>query len=344
MDTRTTTGRLSYGHAHEKDLPAIYALMNQSMDDNWGMRIVSNINLTADRESHIVARRGDTVLAYGQRRVLPVRHNGRSSWLGYLATLRRDPSMAGTDLIIALTNCLHLLHTERQADEYPYDLTSILYNNVRAKRLLERGIRGMPHYHPWQTYTTSLFSARAAAQLPTHNCVRIAQEQDKEALYTLLESQSSTVHLDYRRLPFPDRVWIWEEQGHIQGCLALSHQGFDKHIAITRMPAALSLCRHPINVLRTLQKRPPLPPPHVPIQQGMLGMAHCNTQQQATALLAAAGRYARNKALHILCLGMSKQSLFTSVLPTEPLSAQWYGVSYDDWKKPDPATIDASVL
>ena len=42
----------------------------------------------------------------------------------------------------------HAMDRTRLADELPYDLTSIVSDNHTARRLLERGLPGLPRYLP----------------------------------------------------------------------------------------------------------------------------------------------------------------------------------------------------
>ncbi len=100
-----------------------------------------------DPHHTVVARERATgrILGMGSRAVRDVWVGGRRARMGYLAQLRLAPGLpAGRRLLAAgYRSC----NRQRQPDELPYDLTSIVADNAPARRLLERGLPGFPRYH-----------------------------------------------------------------------------------------------------------------------------------------------------------------------------------------------------
>ncbi len=99
-----------------------------------------------ERHHTVIARDRATgrVLGMGSRAVREVWLDGERVKIGYLAQLRAAPGVpAGRRLLAAgYRSC----DRRRQGDELPYDLTSIIADNAPARRLLERGLPGLPRY------------------------------------------------------------------------------------------------------------------------------------------------------------------------------------------------------
>ncbi len=119
------------------------------------------IRLTLEREpcawlaADVEGRRHYTVLArepatgrvmgMGSRAVRRVWVNGERAKVGYLAQLRLAPEIpAGRHLLAAGYDACN---RHRRGDEMAYDLTSVVADNAPARRLLERGLPGLPGYH-----------------------------------------------------------------------------------------------------------------------------------------------------------------------------------------------------
>lgn len=102
----------------------------------------------AEGERHaccVVEDGGGRLLGFGSRSVRRVYHRGRPVLVGYLAQLRADAGAfsrrflkAGFDYLLA----------QRHDDEAAFDLTTIVADNRPARRLLERGLPGLPRYRP----------------------------------------------------------------------------------------------------------------------------------------------------------------------------------------------------
>jgi hypothetical protein len=92
----------------------------------------------------IVARDGDLLVCMGSCSVRSRFINGKEARIGYLGGLRLASNHAGhTEILRAGYEFFHELEVESPADFY---FTSIASDNHRARRILERGIPGMPVY------------------------------------------------------------------------------------------------------------------------------------------------------------------------------------------------------
>ena len=110
----------------------------------------------------IVAREGGRLACAGwcvfRKRFV----NGTPRRVGYLGGLRLDRRFAGRfDLVRRGYEFFHELQRERPAEFY---FTSIAADNDRARRLLERGLPGLPRYTPLAEFVTVLLP------VPTGGC------------------------------------------------------------------------------------------------------------------------------------------------------------------------------
>jgi len=93
---------------------------------------------------------GGAIFAMGARLVHRVALAGESALLGYLSHLRLAPGAPFS--LRGMREAWACLLDERGEGELPFDLTSIASGNEPARRLLERGLPGMPRYHPVGEY------------------------------------------------------------------------------------------------------------------------------------------------------------------------------------------------
>ncbi len=100
-----------------------------------------------ERHHTVLARERVTgrVLGIASRAVRDVWAGGERVKIGYLAQLRLAPELAAGRHLLAAG--FDACDCRRRDDELPYDLTSIVADNAPARRLLERGLPGLPRYH-----------------------------------------------------------------------------------------------------------------------------------------------------------------------------------------------------
>lgn len=95
------------------------------------------------RHATFLARSKGALVGMGTRSVRRVFHAGAEANLGYLGQLRTKARACG---IKRLRRGFDELRAARRADELPFDLTAIVSDNAPARRLLERGLPGLPAY------------------------------------------------------------------------------------------------------------------------------------------------------------------------------------------------------
>ena len=127
----------------------------------------------------------------GSRSVRRVYINGQVKQLGYLSQLRAAPGRRGIKRLRAGFAGIKQLHGK---DELPYDYTTIIADNLAAKRLLERGIQGLPRYYPLARLSTFIIpTAKRADSLQTD--IECAEAEDIPAITSCLQHYSSRYQL-----------------------------------------------------------------------------------------------------------------------------------------------------
>jgi hypothetical protein len=116
----------------------------------------SNIGGASDQV--IVAFEAGRLICMGRCTTRETWLNGEVHRVGYLAELRLDASAQGRfDVLRGGYRFFHTLHASTPADFY---FTSIATDNMRARRLFERGLPGFPRYEHLGDLTTLLVSTR----------------------------------------------------------------------------------------------------------------------------------------------------------------------------------------
>ncbi len=151
---------LSYGFATDADDAGLRKLLRETP-------VGGSVRLSFEREPHyfrsfahegirhytVCARDAGNVVAMASRTVWP-------TGVGYLHQLRVAPTHRHLMRPFMQLGFRYLRET-RQTDEAPYDVTAIVADNQRARRLLEAGLPGMPTYTPFEKVITMLLPARA---------------------------------------------------------------------------------------------------------------------------------------------------------------------------------------
>ncbi len=254
------------------------------------------------------------IVGVGARSVRDVWFNGRPARLGYLGMLRREPQLLGHRHV--LQQSLELLESTRGDDELRFDLTSIVTDNHAARRLLERGLRGLPTYTPWVQWVTLMIpTTRRAA--PIDPDITAARRDDLPHL---------TEHLNrhYRARQFAPRITSEELlspgrsrglalddflllrcHGEILGCMACWDQRSFKQVVVRRYSPGLTIARPLVNGWLRLSGQPCLPAPGQALRMGYLSHVATDEDPSILARLVQSARaMAAARGLDYLALGL----------------------------------------
>ena len=148
------------------------------------------------RTTRFIARKDDRIVCAGTVTTRERFINGQPTPVGYLSGLRLDQACRRRlSIIRGGYDLFHQRHLESGPSVY---LTSIVADNQPARRLLERGLPGMPTYSFLDYFVTLVFPARrisnnpALARLRRQGfCVTRGREADLDQLAEFLNQSNS---------------------------------------------------------------------------------------------------------------------------------------------------------
>jgi hypothetical protein len=128
--------------------------------------------------------------------------NGRPRRLGYLGQLRLDRAYAGRASV--LRGGYAFFRTLHQSLGVELYLTSILADNRRARRFLERGLPGMPTYRPVETFETLVMPVGSFPLLPLPVRRERAGERVLEDCQSSIADRQMEMQMHLLPCPLPD--------------------------------------------------------------------------------------------------------------------------------------------
>jgi hypothetical protein len=237
-------------------------------------------SVEGDRHTTVVARDADSgrIVGMGTRAVWNAFVNGEPRRLGYLSQLRIDrAARASLNTRRLLAAGYAALRDLRQPDETPFDLTSIIADNDAARRLLGKGVPGLPIYHELSRFVTLVLPAvrprrgRGPVTIEPGVSERIPEIADclvrnrrrfQAAPWFTAEDLRSP---ERSRGLAPADFRLALRDGRVAGCLALWDQGGFKQAVVRGYAPGLARWRPWINRLPRSLGIPRLPDPGEPL-------------------------------------------------------------------------------
>lgn len=225
--------------------------------------------LGGGRHHTVVVRRSENrrIVAMGTRSVMRVYLHGEPKHVGYLSGLRNTPGVRVPRGVVA--EAFDRLGATRRKDEADFDFTSIMRDNRRARRGLERGVKGLPTYTPIGGLQT--LALRVVGRDAVRPPLRRMTEADLPAVVELLEACGRSAQLRpvwdaatlacrerCRGLRVRDFVG-YEEAGRLLACGAVWDQRAFKQTVVAGLTPALRRVRPIINAGCRLTGRVALP-------------------------------------------------------------------------------------
>ena len=275
-ETPVPRSRVRYAVATLADEPALRRLLRDNP-----MR--GAISLSFEREphyfagAHLAEADDTTIIAHeGSRLVCMGRCITRTCWLNgaprrvsYLGELRLDVTAQGRfDILRGGYRFFHELHRRAPAD---FTFTSVAADNERARRLLERGIPGLPRYEFLSEFVTLLIpvsrsarlrAPRAQARCPTADeLVAFLNTHAERHQLAAVWTQEKLASLEHHGLSLDDFAFIRSDDGRLLAVAALWDQQPFRQTVIRGYSPALAYARPAMNLAARLFGTPHLPPP-----------------------------------------------------------------------------------
>ena len=328
------SGRIAIRPARTGDDPGLKALLRD-------LPFAGTVRLSLEREPSFftaaavegsphhafVGDAGDGRLAgLFTRAVRPVWLDGEPARLGYLGQLRKAPGvvLSRRHLRQGFAAC----EATRTADELPFDLTSIVADNAPARKLLERGLPGLPVYRPWTELVTVAIAAarrprplpagvrRADAELLPTVARRLAGELSRRQLAPAWNPVNLSRCPDLAASDF--LVTVEHDHGgpRVTGCLALWDQRSFKQTVVRGYAPWLARLRPLLAPALRLAGRPALPPPGRALAMGFLSheAVPLDQPEELLTLVEGARRLAAGRGIELVVLGLTRQDPRLSLL------------------------------
>ncbi|MBN9688693.1 MAG: hypothetical protein J0M24_00515 [Verrucomicrobia bacterium] len=308
------------------------------------------------RSAGLAGADDQTILAFADQRLVCVgRCTVRPGWingairrLGYLGELRLDATAHGRFHVVrGGYQFFRELHRANPADFY---FTSIATDNDRARRLLERGVRGLPRYDPLGGLMSLLVPVPQNPQPPAVP-LETAHNGDLEELAALLNQSAQrhqlatawTAHqlasLGQHGLP-PERFRLLRRHGRIVACAALWDQRGFRQIRVRGYSGLLGWARPAWNLAARLFGTPRLPAPKSVLANAFVSPLASAEADESLVPDLVAGLFpeAVEQGLEFLTLGLGEGDPQIAALrrrfPCRTYMSRIYRVSWDE--DPDP--------
>jgi len=276
--TVVRAGRADFAVAGEADDADLRRLLRENP-------MPGKVSLSLEREPHyfadaglpgeskqtIVARDGGRLVCAGSCAIRQRFVNGTPRRVGYLGGLRLDARHAGRfDILRRGYEFFHELQTDSPADFY---FTSIVADNERARKFLERGLPGMPRYEFVGEFVTMLLPAKRQSWLwrrpgsdeqsvsvPSASelisCLNDCNQHHQFAPRWLAEGWPALGQLGLH----PEDFRFVCRNGRVVSCAALWDQRAFKQTVIRGYSLWLAAARPALNAMGRVMAGPRLPP------------------------------------------------------------------------------------
>lgn len=354
------------GHEDDEEIRALLrarsmeGLIRLSLTREPDARIGAGIEGNRHATTLIREKAEGPLLGMGSRSVRSVYFDGNVVRMGYLGGLR---AADGRRALRRIRAGFEDLNRTRQEDELPFDLTSIVEDNAVARRLLERGLPGLPAYEVLTGFTTYLIPTRAMRRPSGTFAIGTADQvpaiadrlQRHYARYQFapvweagdLRSPTACPGLE------PSDFIVLGDSGGVRSCAAVWDQRAFKQVRVTGYAPWLARCRPLVNTGLRLRRRPLLPSPGSALALAYLSHLAVEDEDPETflCLLQEARHRAAVRGIDLLVAGFADAHPLRAVLESRMPARSYRSVLYrvgpsgvlDDGPKQDARTIHVEV-
>ncbi len=235
-------------------------------------------NLGSGEDHTIVAFENEKLVCMGRCTKRECWMNGALRRVGYLAELRLDAAARGRFSI--LRDGYRFFHELQRDDPASLYFTSIAADNDRARRLLERGARGLPGYEFLAELATLLVAVpsrpraselRVEAAKPERipEMLRVLNDHARRHQLAAVWTEERLLALEDHGLPL-DRFLLAIDGGKVVACGGLWDQRGFRQTVIRGYAKALSAARPIMNFVSHFLGTPRLPRPNSALAHAFL--------------------------------------------------------------------------
>ncbi|MCP4073459.1 MAG: hypothetical protein GY742_17230 [Hyphomicrobiales bacterium] len=308
------------------------------------------LDATSSVNQVVIARKDDTGKAIGffSRQTRTVFIEGREKQIGYLGQLRFDPSFRHPFQIMRAGWAFWREHLISQT-EVPFDLTSILSDNLPARRLLEAGVSGLPVYSPIADYSTLAIRSGGQTMSKVGNGVVVGNKEQLPEIVDFIrqnyaEKQFAPAIPDAEfyalitnRILQAEDFLVLREGGEIIATLAIWDQRHHKQTVVAGYSHLARMARPVLNIFAPMIGIPTLPSVGTGLNQAYLAFISAAPEygdRSLRSLISAARNHATRRGIDILMTGSIKNSFLDNVVKKHfrhmEYSSIIYGVHWPD--------------
>ena len=303
--------------------------------------------ITGDQYDLLMGVRDDIgeAVVTGGRYELDLFVNGKPQRTGYLGELRSTGGFGFRRKYLLL--CYREMRRRHEGGQVPYYLTTIIADNLPARRLLEANLEGMPVYEPHGSIVTLTIPVRAGSRVQSPVPVERATGDDLADIASSLLGCGERFQFmpawteEVLRSPSRSRGleagdFLLVRSGGLRASVALWDQRGFKQSIVRAYGPQLARWRPAYNLVAPLRRRPRLPAPGARLESAYL--SHLNVgpddADAVVALVAAACREAAGRGLDYVMLGLDEANPLCAVLrarfPTHSYVSMVYVVYWED--------------
>jgi len=204
----------------------------------------------------IIGLENQILAGAGSRSIREYFINGEKTSVGYLSGLRIDPSFQNMGFLARGYKKLFELHQDRRTQAY---YTTIISDNLNAKKILSSGRAGLPVYENFGKILTYLILCNKYAKAPDHTYViRRANSRDIDTVTQFLndEGKSKNLFPFYHKDMFLtslflnfkiDQFYLIFDQGELAGVTGIWDQSSFKQYKIINYSFSLKVAKPILN-------------------------------------------------------------------------------------------------
>lgn len=216
-------------------------------------------------------RRSGKIVGFGTRAEKPAYINGRQSRIGYLSALRILPEFRNG---LLLARGYKLIRQFHQAGKTQLYLSTIIEDNVLARKILTAGRGGLPTYQDAGRYHTFAIrpGRKKRLKIPSGLSIRPAENSDCRTIIDFLNENGRQRQFypcysigdlqngdGLLRNLFPGDIYLLENKDGILACAAAWNQKPFKQSIIDGYHRSLAILRPIYNIYASVFNRPGLP-------------------------------------------------------------------------------------
>jgi len=286
-------------------------------------------------------------MGMGARSVLEAWVNGEPARLGYLSQLRADRRHRGsTRALLRSYDCMRRLHGD---EETPFYVSTIVEDNLAARRLFEAGLPGLPRYrNAGRIVTFVLRTRRSRRALRSEWTLERGRPGTMDDISACLERHGRRHQFAPRwtretlacprrcRGLAPEAFVVARLGGRIAGCAAVWDQRAFKQTVVRGYRPALRLVRPLLNVVPAWCGGVPLPAVGEPLPAAFLSHVAVDDDDPAvlSLLVEQALGLAAERGLSHLVTGFSERHPLAAALsnsfPSRTYTSLLYLVHWED--------------